>query len=430
MSRIDSKYLIIGNSIAAIAGVEGIRSIDQHGEILLISSEPEHTYSRPLISYLLAGEIDEKSMFYRPAEFYEKNRVRALLGCEAVQVADESNTVFTAKKDQIRFEKLLIATGGAPIVPDIPGDRTDGVFTFLSWKDAAQIRKFIQNRKARNAVIVGAGLIGVKLMESLLALNLKVHVVELAGHALSMMVDENAAQLAHKKISGKGVNLYCNTTVAQVLTQYDVVSGVRLENGVRLDCDILIFAIGVRPNIAIVKNTGIKTDRGILVDERMQTSAPDIYAAGDVTQGYDFLLGENRIIPIFPNALRQGRIAGVNMAGGNQSFPGGMAMNSVNVFGLPIISVGFLHPPGPDCEVLSSLDAAKSTYKKIILRDNRIIGLILVNDIDRAGIYTGLIRSKLDVREICDKLMTNNFGLITLPKEYRKHVVSGMGIEI
>ena len=430
MSRIDTKYLIIGNSTAAIAGVEGIRSLDEHGGITLISSEPEHTYSRPLISYFLSEEIDEKNMFYRPADFYEKNRVRALLGSEAIQVDDASKTVFTSNNDQMHFEKLLIATGGAPIVPDIPGAKCDGVFTFLTWKDAAGIRKFVQNRKAHNAVIVGAGLIGVKLMESLLSLNLKVDVVELAGHVLCMILDENAAELAQNKITSQGVNLHCNTTVAQVLTQYDVVNGVRLENGSRLDCDILIFAIGVRPNIAIVKNTGIKTDRGILVDERMQTSAPDIYAAGDVTQGYDFLFGANRPIPIFPNASRQGRIAGVNMAGGNQTFLSGMAMNSVNVFGLPIISVGFIHPPGADCDVLASLDAAKSTYRKIILRDNRIIGLILVNDIDRAGIYTGIIRSKLDVREIRDNLMTNNFGLITLPKEYRKHVVSGMGIEV
>jgi len=430
MSRIDTKYLIIGNSTAAIAGIESIRSIDEHGGIILISSETERTYSRPLISYLLSGEIDEKNIFYRPADFYEKNKIRAFLGCEAIQVADETRTVFTAKKDHIHFEKLLIATGGAAIVPDIPGAKSDGVFTFLTWKDASGIRKFVQNRKAHNAVIVGAGLIGVKLMESLLALNLKVDVVELASHALSMMLDENAAELAHTKIAGQGVNLHCNTTVAQILTQYDVVSGVRLENGARVDCDILIFAIGVHPNIDIVKDTGIKTDRGILVDERMQTSAPDIYAAGDVTQGYDFLFGSSRPIPIFPNASTQGRIAGVNMAGGDQTFLSGMAMNSVNVFGLPIISVGFVHPSGADCEVLTNLDAAKSTYKKIILRDNRIIGLILVNDIDRAGIYTGLIRSKLDVREIRGQLMTNNFGLITLPKEYRKHVVSGMGIEV
>ena len=135
---------------------------------------------------------------------------------------------------------------------------------------------------------------------------------------------------------------------------------------------------------------------------------------------------------IYPGVItvRQGKIAGINMAGGEQTFSGGMAMNSVSVCGLPIISVGFIHPPTPDCEVLSKSDTVKSSYKKIILKDNRIIGAIFVNEIDRAGIYTGLIRARLDISEIRGDLMTNGFGLITLPRQYRKHVVSGMGIEI
>jgi len=430
MSKIETKYLIIGNSTAAIAGVEGIRSLDEEGDITLISAEPEHTYSRPLIPYLLSGEIDEKRMFYRPANFYEKNRVRAILGCEVARVEDDKKFVYTAKDDAVYFEKLLIATGGATILPNVPDITSEGVFTFLTWQDSVRIKKFIQNKKVRKAVVVGAGLIGIKTMEALLALHVKVDVVELAKYALSAMLDEHAAALVHKKLAREGVTLHCNTTVLEVLSRYDVVSGVRLANGDSIDCDILIFAIGVLPNIAIVKDTAIRTDKGILVDDRMQTSVPDIYAAGDASQGYDFLLNVNRPIAIFPNAYQQGRVAGINMAGGDQAFAGGMAMNSLRVCDLPIISVGVIQPDGASCEVLSRMDETRSVYKKVVLKDNRIIGALFVNEVDRAGIYTGLIRYRLDVSEIHDQLMADNFGLITLPMDYRKYVVSGMGIEI
>lgn len=430
MSRIETKYLIIGNSTAAVACIEGIRIEDEIGDITLISAEPEHTYSRPLISYLLGGEIQERQMYYRPTDFYEKNNVRPILGNSVTRIAESKKIIYTEKGEQIHFEKLLIATGGAPIVPDIPGVKSEGVFSFLTWQDSIRIKKYIQNRKAHKAIVVGAGLIGVKAMEALLALHLKVDVIELAEHALSTMLDESGAELVHQKMESEGVALHCGTTVSEVQTQYDVVSGVRLSNGLRLDCDLVIFAIGVRPNIAMIKDTSIRAERGILVDERMRTNIPDIFAAGDVAQGFDFLLGERRPLAIFPNAYQQGRIAGINMAGGEQTFTGGMAMNSVSVCGLPVISVGYIHPPDDTCEVLSKRDPLKSTYKKVILKDNQIIGAIFINEIDRAGIYTGLIRSKLDISEIRDLLMTNGFGLITLPRHYRKHVVSGMGIEI
>lgn len=430
MSKINTRYLIIGNSTAAIACVEGIRSMDSEGEITLVSDEKEHTYSRPLISYLLAGDIEKDRMYYRPDDFYEVNKILALLGTKVVKIKPGSNTVFTDDGNEIHFEKCLIATGGKPFVPPVENSDAEGVFTFLSWEDADAVKSHIEKNQVKQAVVVGAGLIGMKTVEALLALGLKVHVVELAGFALSTMLDETAARFVHERLEERGVELHFNTTVSKIDLRKDSVCGVKLENDTKIPCEMLIFAIGVRPNIALVKDAGINTDRGIIVDESMQTNHPDIYAAGDVTQGYDVLLGEKRPIAIFPNAYRQGKTAGINMAGGDAVYTGGMSMNSVSVCGLPTISVGIINPDDDESEEIVRLDREQKTYKKIILRDDRVIGAVFVNDVDRSGIITGLIKSEVDISGIRDVLLTDGFGLLMLPREYRKYVVSGVGIEV
>lgn len=184
------------------------------------------------------------------------------------------------------------------------------------------------------------------------------------------------------------------------------------------------------PETRLVAGTPIEVDRGILVDEHMRTSVPEIYAAGDVVQATDLLRGEKRCLAIFPNAYRQGLIAGINMAGGEGIYPGGMAMNSVDICGLPTISVGLTCPQGEGYEVLSDLDEEAAIYKKVILQGDKIVGAIFVGAIDRSGIITGLIREKSSVASCKDLLLSEEFGLISLPKEYRKHIVSGLGIEV
>ena len=430
MSRIETNHLIIGNSTAAIAAVEGIRSLDSIARITLLAAETEHTYSRPLITYLLGGEVGEDRMYYRPQDFYEKLKVHKHLGAEVVRVEPGKHFVRTSQGEIIHYEKLLIATGGVPIIPDIPGNRCEGLFTFLRWQDAVSVRTFIEKRKATRAVIIGAGLIGMKTLEALLSLGIHVDVVELAEHALSAMLDETAAQMIHDKLRDDGVQIHTQKTVKNILSRYDTIQAVQLTDGTEIPCDLLILAIGVRPNIGFLEGSGIQTDRGVLVDDAMRTSHADIFAAGDVAQGYDLLTGVKRPVAIFPSAFGQGKTAGLNMAGGSAEYKGSMAMNSVGFRGIHSISVGYIQPPDDSCEVLSRLDRKRGVYKKVILKENRIIGAMFVNDVDRAGIYTGLIRAGLDISGIKDLLLTEEFGLLMLPQTYRKHLVSGAGIEV
>lgn len=427
----ETSFLIIGNSAAAVGAITGIREVDPDSPITLIAKEPQHTYSRPLISYLLGGKVDESRMPYRPPDFYLRNKVTTILGTEVIRVDSEQRFVETREGERLSFDKMLIATGGNPIVPkDIDGLETEGVFTFTTWEDVHKIQHHIEQHDVRRALIVGGGLIGLKSLEALMALGIQVTLVELAPRVLGTSFDQTASSMAQQALTEHGAQILCGTTLQSIQSdQGRVVSGT-LRDGSRVDCELVIIAIGVNPNIALVKDTGIKTDRGIVVDGTLQTSVAGIYAAGDVAQASDLVEGGTRPIPILPVAYRQGWVSGLNMAGRRRLYRGGMAMNAVDVCGIPTISVGITVPSTEDYEILSSFDASVPRYRKIVLRDNRIVGFILIGDVDRAGILTGLIRDKTDVTSFKESLLTDDFGLLHVPKDYRKHIVSGMGIEV
>ncbi|MCX7803919.1 MAG: FAD-dependent oxidoreductase [Planctomycetota bacterium] len=427
-------YLIVGNSAAAVGCIEGIRSVDRERPVILLSREPYRVYSRPLVSYLLAGKITDERMFYRPPDFYERNGVEAILGVTAVSIVPSRKVVETADGRAFGFEKLLIATGGRPVIPgDVPGIDAPGVFTLTSWDDARAIKAHIAGNGAREALVVGGGLIGLKAVEALVAVGMKVTMVELSDRILSATFDRAASDLARETLERAGVAVRCGTTVARMEKRGGMLAGAELRDGSSVPCSLAIIAIGVLPDLSLVEGSGIRTDRGILVDDTLRTSAPDIYAAGDVAQApaAEAIGGGRKCIPILPNAYRQGFVAGQNMAGRKRTYRGAMPMNAVDVLGLPTISVGLTDPPeGSEYEILSALDREAPWYKKLVLKGGRIVGAVFAGRIDRAGIITGLIRDRADISGFRDLLLSGDFGLISLPAEYRKHIVSGAGIEV
>jgi len=426
-----NKYTIIGNSAAAVGAVESIRQVDGESGITVIAWEPHHTYSRPLISYWLGGEVDDERMPYRSADFYEKNDVETMLGVKVTSVDPESRILTTDDGREIPFDKLLIATGGTPIVPpDVGGANAEGVFTFTTWEDARTIDAYIEQYGVQNALVVGAGLIGLKSTEALATRDISVTVVELADRVLSATFDKTASRLAQEAMEKAGVHAICENTVSSIQQEDGRVRGATLRDGTELDVDLVLFAIGVRPNTALVRDSNIQVDRGILVDDQMETSVAGIYAAGDVAQARQLLSEERRTLPILPTAYRQGSVAGSNMAGEIRTYEGGVPMNSVDVFGLPTISVGMTNPDREDAECITRHDEDEGTYKKLVLQNDRIVGAIFIGDIERAGIFTGLIKEKVDVADFKDVLLSDDFGLLSLPADYRKHVVSGLGMEV
>ncbi len=419
------RYCIIGNSAAAIGAVESIRQYDAKNSILLIAHEPYHTYSRPLISYFLAGVKKEENMRYRPKDFYQKNNVEVKLGKKAVFLDTEGEQVILEGNEKVTYDRLLLATGGKPFVPPVKGLEElhgDGIHTFIKLDDAKELKK--DAVPGKKAVIVGAGLIGLKAAEGLVKREVDVTVIDLAPHILGSILDESAAQLVQQHLESKGIQFYLGTT-AEAITRSGKGKTVSLADGTELAADIVVMAVGVVPNTDLVKQTGIKVNRGIVTDDHMRTSVDGIYAAGDVAENYDLLLRQNRVIPILPNAYQQGRVAGANMTGEDVVYPGGFPKNAIGFFGLPMVTAGLLKDP----DAKEYVKQAEDKYLKLLVKDGRLVGFIRINAVDRSGILTGLMLEQADISDIIDQLLNSDPGLIVLPGETRRSRLQGGVVE-
>ncbi len=412
-------YLIIGGGVAALGAIDGIRSIDATGKITLVTNEAFPPYSRPGISYWLSGKLADWGMPLRDEAFYREAGVTILTDTRAVTLDTKKKTVATDRAGTIAYDKLLLATGGAPIIPPIEGIAgTDMVFTFTTYNDALTISA--KKDRIKRAVVVGGGLIGLKAAEALNDIGISVTVVELMDRILSLAFDKTAGDLMKKRLEKAGIAVITGDSVTAVTAAGGAVSAVKLGSGATIDTDALVVAVGVKPDTALAAAAGIKVNRGILVDQYLMTSAPDVFAAGDVVEAYDLAAKDRRVTPILPNASRQGRQAGRNMAGAAESYEGGLPMNSIGFYGLSSISVGLVNPAeGSPYRVVTRLDEACDIYRKLIFDDGRLVGAVLVGDVARAGIFFGLVRDGTPVTGMEEKMLSTDFGHVHFDKEVR-----------
>lgn len=409
------RYVIIGNSAAGIGAVQGIRELDKDGEITLISDEKYHTYSRPLISYLLKGAVTEESMKYRPDSFYEDNKVTAILGKKAVAINKDEKSVILDDGNAVQYDKLLVATGSKPFVPDFKSlDKVKNKFSFMKLDDAKAVEKCV--KKNAKVLIVGAGLIGLKAAEALLHFTKDITVIDLSERVLPSILDTEASVIMKKHIEADGVKFILGTSVDKFATD-----SAELTNGEKVDFDMVILAVGVRPNTELIEHAGGKVERGIVTDSKQTVEGlTDVYAAGDCVRSHDISSDSEKIIAILPNAFMQGNIAGKNMAGGEASFENAFPMNAIGFMGLHIISAGTYSG-----EVYSEIDG--ENYKKLFIEDNRLKGFILMGDrIKNAGIYTTLIREKLPLDTVDFELIKKKPSMMAFSAERRKEKLGGV----
>jgi len=420
-------YVIIGNSVAAIGAIRGIRKVDAEGNITVLSRENHTAYGRPLISYLLGGMVSEKRMPYLPADFYEKHKVNLLLGAEVVGVESAQSRVKLASGEIIPYDKLLIATGGDPFVPPIEGmGGKEKVFTFTTWDDAAKLKGLASD--INRVVVIGGGLIGLKAAEGLYQLDKQITIVELADRILSAAFDRTAGRIVGKKMKANGIEVLTEDTVLRIEGEGAEITGVTLKSGDFIPCDTVIVAIGVRPAASFLKGSGIEVNRGVVVNDAMETTVPGVFAAGDVAEATDFFSGGKNPMPIWPDAYIQGDVAGITMAGGEKGYQGGLAMNSIELFKVPTISMGITNPEAGDrYEVLTYQDLENYQYRKIVIENGVLVGVVMVGNVDRAGIFAGLIRDKAAVAPFKEHLLAPDFGFVHLPKEIRSLLFAPQG---
>jgi NAD(P)H-nitrite reductase large subunit len=407
-----TRYLIIGNSAGGIGAAEAIRQVDKEGALTIVSEEPYLAYSRPLISKYLTGERSLEEILFRPIDFCDQNNIVFLPGKKADNLELDHQIVRLEDGEQISWDKLLLAVGGKPIFPKMEGSNKRGVFTFTNLDDAKAIDGFLGN--ARKAVVIGGGLIGISVTEALIKRGAEVSVVEMKERVLNTILDQQASLMAEEILKQAGVEIIAEQTVVRINGR-GAVEEVILANGTAIECDLVVVAIGVLPRSELALNTQLEINRGVVVDRHMATNYPGVYACGDVAEAYDFVYRENRLTPIWPNAYVGGRIAGLNMAGATAEYPGGTAINSLNYFGIDIASAGM--PTAPNGNGYETIVKQKDNiYQKLILKDDLIMGMIFVGDIEKSGIIFGLMRDRVNVESFKQSLLADNFGLAFFPR--------------
>ncbi|MCI9409266.1 MAG: NAD(P)/FAD-dependent oxidoreductase [Oscillospiraceae bacterium] len=408
------KYVIIGNSAAAIGTIQGIRQIDKTGQIVVISDEKYHTYSRPLISYWLKGDVTEENMRYRDEDFYEKNDVDTLFETRVTKINSDKKTVTIKNGNEISYDKLMVATGSKPFVPPMEGlDKVKNKFTFMKLDDAKAVKETAA--EGAKVLIVGAGLIGLKAAEALEHYGADMTVIDLADRILPSILDEEASAIMQKHIESKGVKFILGTSVKEFSE-----SSAVLTNGETVQFDMVILAVGVRPNTELIAEAGGKVNRGIVTDQKQAVHGlKDVYAAGDCTESLDITTGQQKILALLPNAFLQGEAAGQNMAGKETYYLNAMPMNAIGFFGLHIITAGSY-----DGEAYTYTDGSEN-YKKLVTKDNELKGFILMGDVKRAGIYTYMIKWHMPIDECDFELLKTKPQLMAFSRSYRNEKLAG-----
>ena len=408
------KYVIIGNGVAAAGCIEGIRSVDAEGSITVISAENHPVYCRPLISYYLENKTDLQRMNYRGESFYADNHVTVLYGRTAGEICADPKEIVLDNGDRIAYDALCCCTGSSPFVPPMAGLETvQNKFSFMTIDDTLALEKAITPES--RVLIIGAGLIGLKCAEGLHGQVGSITVCDLAPRILSSILDDKCAAMMQKHLEQNGISFILGTSAKEFQGGRAV-----MQNGAAVDFDVLVLAVGVRANTALVKNANGTVNRGIVVDDTCRTSLPDIFAAGDCTEYHDVSSGLNKVMALMPNAYMQGRTAGINMAGGEGAFDNAIPMNSIGFFGFHCHTAGS-QPEG--CEMYEEAD--ETHIKRLFVKDDRLTGFMLLGQMHRTGIYTALIRNQTPLSSVDFGRLRIEPQLAAMGTAYRDHVLKG-----
>jgi NAD(P)H-nitrite reductase large subunit len=387
-------YIIVGQGAAGTFAARTLRQIDAQASVTMITREPDSFYSRIDLPDIIAGRYTpDDAVLLRQEQFRELD-VECRMNEAVRRILPGENTVELTSGVRLRYDKLLVATGSEPVVPPFPGKEARGVYQLWTLDQAREIARATQT--ARTAVVIGAGLIGLKAALALRQHGLDVTVVEKMPRVMPLQLDETAAGILTEKIRGLGIGVFTDTQVNALQAVDGKVTGVLSDQG-PLAAEMVIVAVGVRPNVTLAREAGLAVQRGIVTNEFLETSIPGIYAAGDVAEINDLLTGKPVVPATWPAAVDQGRIAALNMAGERVAYDGATAMNSVEIAGIPLVSVGDISAATGD-HVLSARSG--DAYRKFVLHDNTLRGVLFMGDIRQAGVAANLVLRHAEVNEI------------------------------
>lgn len=386
------KVVVVGAGIAGVAAVESIRATSSMAEITLISGEANLPYQRLNLTRFLAGEITHGNLPIHPVSWYEQRNVRLLLGrmVERVELGDRQ--VFLSDGESITFEKLVLATGATAVVPPIPGVDTRNVLGLRTLEDAQAVLSLA--KPGARCVCIGGGILGLETAGALARRGVEVTVIENQGWLLSRQLNERAAQILETHVRGLGIKLCYRAGVAEI-TGDSVVRQVRLQDGSILPADFVVLATGIRPETELARSCGLAVNRGVLVNDRLETSNPDVLAAGDGAEHRGTVYG------LWVASQVEGNIAGLNAVGHDVTFKGIPRSNFLKVLGVDLFSVGVVEPDGDGAGIFDQ--EMDGRYLRFVFKDNRLVGAILLGDTRAAKPVKSAVEHAVDLRGLLAK---------------------------
>lgn len=425
------KYAIIGAGVAGIAAIEAIRSIDSLGHITLIGDDPYGFYSRPGLAYYLTGELHDNALFPRSAEDLGKLSFQYVRG-QITKIVRTDHALELENQTSIPYDRLLIAVGAHALPLEIPGADVEGVLKLDHMMDAKRILKKV--RRGKTAVVVGGGITALELVEGLLARGMKAHYLLRGDRYWSNVLDERESRIIENRLREEGVRLHHHAEISEVTGKNGKVSAVRLQSGQVLQCDLVAYAIGIRPRVALAKQAGLATDRGILVDEYLQTNDPDIFAAGDVAQVYDPMTGRSILDSLWAPARQQGYTAGLNMAGKKTAYLKAPPFNVTRLAGLTTTIIGTVGR-GRDDDLVGIARGDSETWRqlpdsivaqtgfevnrlRLLVGEKTLLGAIVMGDQKLSFPLQRIITNNMDISPIHERLLAPHARIGDLVAEF------------
>lgn len=394
------RVIAVGNGLGGVISAKTIRELSKDVEIDVFALERYHYYPRPNLIQFLAGNIPLERVFAFSKEWYGSQRIRVHLETPVTRIFPQSKEVEIEGKRKEKYDALLLATGSFPFVPPLEGADKKGVFALRTLDDAYEILEFLENH--RKVVLIGGGLLGLEIARAIKHRNAEVEVVEFFDRLLPRQLDEEAASLLKTQIENMGIKIRLGVVTQKIVGEGSV-KGLKFKEGGETKAEMAIVAAGIRPEIRMAKEAGLVTDRGIVVDDFLQTSHSDIYAAGDNVQH------QGKIWGIIPASFDQARIAAINIMGQKKKYQGTVPSNTLKVVGVDVASIGLVNPEEEGYEQIRMERKEEGIYKKVVLQEGSIIGAIWMGTkkgVDQVG---RLITQKIKVTKWKRSLLEDDF---------------------
>jgi NADPH-dependent 2,4-dienoyl-CoA reductase/sulfur reductase-like enzyme/ferredoxin len=397
--------VIVGNGIAGVTAADYVRRYHPDCEINLIGKESHHLYNRMAISRLIYGRSAMSGLYLQPEEWYEKQKIHTWLNTLVAQVDPKEKRVKLATGECLPYDRLILTTGSSSFVPPIGGFGLPGTFVLREAEDAIRLRAFAQQHRAQYAVVSGGGLLGLEAAYALYKIGLDVTVFERGPYLLRRQLDERGGDYLRRYLESLGLHIVVQAECMEITGNGRVTEAI-LQDGRSYRCDILLVAVGIRSNLELAQDLGLAGKRGIVVNEQMQTSLPDVYAAGDVCEF------EGEVMGLWTVAVQQAKVAAINAAGGQQRYEKIVPVTALKVVGVDLTSIGRFQPQSADEIEIALEESGENRYRKLLVADGKIVGAILLGYPLDAPNVTQAIKEGVDVTPYLEALQAGNWSVL------------------